>query len=175
MVDAHRRLFLRGRFEGAAQTVPVAVQRPPWAGHETAFTQRCTRCHACISACPQQVLRVGDGGFPQVDFSREGCDFCGACAAVCEPRAIDRQVNTVAWPTWKVHIDARCLALNKVECRICADACDARALRFVPAIGGITSLQVLSDHCTGCGECAPVCPVGAITLATAVTRGQGGV
>jgi ferredoxin-type protein NapF len=52
-----------------------------------------------------------------------------------------------------------CLARRGVECRVCGDACDARALRLRPAPGGISELSVDSAQCTGCGECLPVCPV----------------
>ena len=170
MIDPRRRSFLRGRIaEAAAPQVP-AVQRPPWAVAEARFTALCVRCHACVGDCPRHVLHVGDGGFPAVDFSAQGCDFCGACEAACEPQALDRAaaeaahgINSphAAWPGWQVQIGAQCLALQRVECRICGDACAPRAIRFRPAPGGIAQMQLDLAACTACGDCVAVCPVGA--------------
>lgn len=64
----------------------------------------------------------------------------------------------------RVEVSARCLAQRHVECRVCAELCDTRALRFRPAPGGISQLLVDPAACTGCGDCVAPCPVGAITL-----------
>ena len=170
MIDPRRRSFLRGRMaEATARELP-AVQRPPWAVAEERFTALCTRCHACIQDCPRDVLKAGDGGFPETNFAAQGCDFCGACEAACEPQALNRVAAQnqhgrdsphAAWPGWQVQIAPHCLALQKVECRICADACAPRAIRFAPAPGGIRQMRLDGAACTACGECVAVCPVGA--------------
>lgn len=60
-----------------------------------------------------------------------------------------------------------CLAAQGVVCRSCGEACDAEAIRFVAAPGGI-SRPVLQDvRCTGCGDCLPICPSTAIRLVVA--------
>ncbi|MDO5623657.1 MAG: ferredoxin-type protein NapF [Pseudomonadota bacterium] len=173
MIDPRRRSFLRGRMAEAAAPQAPAVQRPPWALAEARFAEQCTRCHACVTACPRGVLAVGDGGFPAVDFSAQGCDFCGACDTACAPRALNRAAAEAAhgpdalraaWPGWQVRIAPHCLALQKVECRTCGDACDARAIRFRPALGGIAQMQLDPQACTACGECVAVCPVGAAAM-----------
>lgn len=146
----------------AAET--THVPRPPWSLRpDTAFTERCTRCGDCMRACPRGVLSAGDGGFPRISFEAVGCSLCGDCAKACPTRAIDPVANPIAF-VWRVRIDERCLNRRGVECRICGDACDARALRFVPARGGIARLQVDTTACTGCGDCVAVCPVDAIAL-----------
>lgn len=61
-------------------------------------------------------------------------------------------------------IAAHCLALRQVECRICGDACDARALRFPPRLGGMAVPVLDTDACTGCGDCIAPCPAGALAL-----------
>ena len=173
MIDPRRRSFLRGRMADAAAPQAPAVQRPPWALAEARFTEVCTRCHACVAACPRAVLKVGDGGFPEVNFSAQGCDFCSACEAACEPLALNRAAaeaahgaasHHAAWPAWRVRIAEHCLALKKVECRICADACAPRAIRFTPAPGGISQMRLDLAACTACGECVAVCPVGAASV-----------
>jgi ferredoxin-type protein NapF len=162
-MDPRRRSFLRGRAAEAS-----AAQRPPWALPEALFTRRCDRCRACVTVCPQGVLKPGDGGYPVVDFSAKGCDFCGACEAACAPRALDRAASSAAWPGWQVRVAANCLALARVECRVCGDACDARAIRFRPALAGASQMQLDAAACTACGACVGVCPVGALTVAPVV-------
>ncbi|MDO5289647.1 MAG: ferredoxin-type protein NapF [Pseudomonadota bacterium] len=176
MIDPRRRLFLRGRVaQAAAPQAPAAAQRPPWALAEDAFTACCTRCHACVPACPRQVIAVGDGGFPVMDFARQGCDLCAgqpACAAACEPGALQGALpdgdGHAPWPGWHLHVSAHCLAQRRVECRACADVCEPRAIRFRPAPGGIAQMHIDTAACTGCGECVGVCPVGAAGMTKAV-------
>lgn len=116
-----------------------------------------------MRACPTRVLHVGDGGFVQIRFDAAGCSLCGECASVCATGAIDRAASPQPF-LWRVAVSDSCLNRRGVECRVCGDACDARALRFRPAPGGIASLAVELDACTGCGDCVSVCPVSAITL-----------
>lgn len=61
------------------------------------------------------------------------------------------------------NIGAACVEPHGVVCRRCGEACDAEAIRFRPARGGATVLLDVTK-CSGCGDCAPVCPVGAISF-----------
>jgi len=157
MVDASRRGFLRGRPHPRAET------RPPWALHENAFIDCCTRCGDCLSACPQKILVAGDGGYPTVDFSHRECTFCGDCAAACRPLALTRGEGLPAWP-YKARINASCLAQRGVECRVCGDFCDVRAIHFAPRIGSAPLPAIDTDACTGCGACVAPCPTAAILI-----------
>jgi ferredoxin-type protein NapF len=164
MVDPRRRSFLRGDLRSVRTPEAAAAPRPPWSLRpDAAFTEHCTRCGDCVRACPRAVLGHGDGGFPQISFAAAGCSLCGDCAKACPSGAIDPAASPIAF-VWRVRIDERCLNRRGVECRVCGDACEARALRFVPARGGIAQLQVDSAACTGCGDCVAVCPVTAIDL-----------
>lgn len=153
-MDPSRRSFLRGKV-----SAPAKVARPPWAlKPEADFLAACTRCDECVTRCPQQVLIKGDGGYPEIRFNTNGCTLCGECAVACVPRAIDRERVPQAFAE-RIRLLPGCLHEKGVECRVCGDACDVRALRFRPRIGGLALLEVEAEACTGCGACVPVCPM----------------
>ena len=59
----------------------------------------------------------------------------------------------------------QCIAFaQNVVCRSCGDACGEAAIRFSPRIDGAACPVILSERCTACGECVPVCPTSAISL-----------
>ncbi|WP_209781083.1 ferredoxin-type protein NapF [Azospirillum agricola] len=152
--DLGRRGFLTGRRH------PPRPIRPPWSMSEF-FTSLCSRCDACVDACPEAILRPGDGGFPEADFSLGECSFCGACAEACPEPIFDRAARPWALA---VGVTDRCLAARRVVCRSCQDACPESAIRFAPAPGGAAHARIDGDACTGCGACVASCPAGAVTL-----------
>ena len=149
-----RRAFLRGRFDAPAE------MRPFGALAESAFQEVCTGCGDCAAACPEAILFKGEGGYPVVDMANNGCTFCGDCIEACETGGL---VPDRAWP-WTVSVADTCLSTKGVECRACQDFCDARAIRFRPALGGSVHMHLDSSLCTGCGFCVAPCPVDAISL-----------
>lgn len=153
-----RRSFLRGRIRSVEP-----AQRPPWALNETDFISRCTRCDACIKACPTAILVPADGGYPTVDFSRGECTFCAECLTQCTPAALVREPGVPPWSLQAV-IAPSCLAANGVECRVCGEACPTGAIRFRPRLGGVALPALTLDSCNGCGACFAPCPVRAITV-----------
>lgn len=161
MVDASRRGFFRGRPR------PRAENRPPWALPEGGFIDTCTRCNDCLTACPEAIIISGDGGFPTIDFKRGECTFCADCVTACQPHALSRQDDQPAWSI-KAVISPACLPEHGVECRVCGDYCDSRAIRFAPRLGGSPLPAVDVECCTGCGACLASCPVSAITLQTPI-------
>lgn len=157
MVDAARRAFFRGRPRVRSEI------RPPWALAEVEFSVRCTRCDDCLAACPTGILVAGDGGFPTVDFRRGECTFCGDCVAACQPQALRRDAGRAPWPYVAV-VGAACLPHHGVECRVCGEFCDARAIRFAPRVGGSPLPEIDATRCSGCGACVAPCPVVAMTV-----------
>ncbi|PWC39892.1 ferredoxin [Azospirillum sp. TSO35-2] len=154
-MDRGRRGFLRG----CAASTPAPIH-PPWS-RPAFFTSLCTRCGACADACPETILRPGDGGYPEVDFARGECSFCGACADACAEPVFDR--TAAPWSLRPV-VAPSCLAVQRVVCRSCRDACPESAIAFRPAAGGAAHARIDDDACTGCGACVAACPVGAVTL-----------
>lgn len=154
-----RRNFLRGRF--SARKGP---QRPPWALAEAAFLVACTRCGDCLRACPTRIVIGRDAGYPTIDFGAGECTFCGDCTRACTTGALHQGAGQ---PPWMIvaSVDDRCLAHRHVECRICGDLCEARAIRFSPQLGGPAQPQVDSTACTGCGACVAPCPAHALKVA----------
>ena len=156
--SASRRNFLRGKFSAR----PAAL-RPPWALSEQDFLHACTRCGACTPACPTGIIHNGDSGYPAIDFGKGECTFCSACVTACPSGALKRRENQAPWLI-RARISEHCLALQRVECRICEDLCEPRAIRFSPQLGGAPTPVINTERCTGCGACIASCPPHAIRV-----------
>jgi ferredoxin-type protein NapF len=153
-----RRQFMRGDFK----TRP-APQRPPWALAEELFVVACSRCGDCLPVCPTKIIVVVRG-FPEVDFKRGECTFCGNCASACKNGALPRAGSRTAPWGIKARIAESCVPRRGVKCRICGDHCAVTAVRFSPRLGGPPLAEVDAGSCTGCGACVAPCPVAAINI-----------
>jgi ferredoxin-type protein NapF len=164
-VQISRRRLLRGNLRDGPEPV-----RPPWAVTEDAFVTDCDRCGECRAVCPEGIVRVGDGGFPAVDFALGGCSFCAECVAACRGRALKGDPERD--PPWAltVHIGDGCLAFRGVVCRSCGEACDEEAIGFRLRVGGAAEPQLNADSCTGCGCCVMPCPVQAVRIEVSPRR-----
>ena len=138
----------------------------PWTD-AARLMEHCTACGACARACPQHILRVVGGRTVEIDF-HAACTFCGLCAQSC-PEDVFDLARDRPWDA-KAVVAPGCLELQGVSCRACEDACEARALRARPQLGGRAEMTVELDACTGCGGCVPVCPTGAITVQRTAPR-----
>lgn len=152
-----RASLLRGRLRAA----PPAV-RPPWALSENAFIEACTRCGDCITACPENIIQKGSGGFPEVSFAGGECTFCGDCVKACQPGALaNAEDGSLPW-SLDVAIADTCLGSQGVVCRLCEEQCEAGAIRF-PRLGGAGVPIIDAETCSGCGACIAFCPADAIS------------
>jgi ferredoxin-type protein NapF len=150
-----RRAFLLGR------THAEPAIRPPWSIPEQDFVERCTRCDACVKACPTYIIKIGDGGFPAIDFSQGECTFCQDCVNACDANAFDL-AQEVPWRL-QLTINEDCLAANDIHCMACVDACPEQAIRLHYA-SGVPTPAIDASRCTGCGGCIAICPAKAISL-----------
>lgn len=157
MAEFSRRGLLTGSFRSSA-----SVFRPPWSGDEQHFLLECTRCNACLPVCETRVLKRGQGGYPEINFSNGECTFCYACAQVCPEQLFHAREHSPWQHT--LSVGDNCLAWNHVECRSCQDACETQAISFRPSAQGISQPSLNHADCTGCGACIAGCPVSAITM-----------
>lgn len=132
----------------------------PWIISADQFLDNCTQCGDCLSACPEQIIVKGDGGFPAINFDLGECDFCGKCALACEA-PIFKELSETPWQK-KALIDDACFANQQIYCRSCAESCESQALTFQIGISAVP--QIDNELCTGCGACVAPCPANAIEV-----------
>jgi ferredoxin-type protein NapF len=160
-----RRQLFRGDLRG-----PRPALRPPWASSEQTFVARCDRCRDCVSACPEQVIRLGTAGFPEMEFSARGCSLCGECVTACGGKALRGDpASDMPWDL-VAEIGDGCLARRGVVCRSCGESCGEGAIRFRLRVGGVAEPLLVQDACTGCGWCVGVCPTHAVRVIASSRR-----
>lgn len=163
--------------EEAEAATPLACAkpfvRPPGAAVEDRFLELCTRCDDCIKACPEWVVRKAgpefgkrQEGFPVILPAENPCLFCAGlpCIAACKTGALIQPATGVRLRIGLAVVDAaRCYMSQGQPCDYCVKECPVRpkavslGARTLPAV-------VDADACTGCGECAQICPANAITI-----------
>lgn len=150
--------------------------RPPFAIPELEFLLACTRCDACIKACPHKIvfpLAVQNGAdvmnTPALDLLNKGCRLCEdwPCVNACEAKALkvpdvedvkgDSETETRFIPQpklAKLTVDTEsCLPYKGPECGACASACIVEgALEWK-----IERPSINQEKCTGCAMCREVC------------------
>jgi len=161
MVDLTRRNFLRAK---KVSTPPAT--RLPWTADETLFTRGCTQCGKCLSACEENIIVKGDGGFPEINFSKGECTFCQQCVVACD----EPLFNTFESKPWQLNIEitSDCLATKQVHCQICQDSCEPEAIIFKYLQASVPQPNIVLSDCSSCGACVSVCPESAIKLSTSL-------
>jgi MauM/NapG family ferredoxin protein len=140
--------------------------RPPGALPEMGFLAACTRCGACLDACPPHAIinESPQGGLaagtPYIDFETQACIACPTmpCAAACPTAALTVPLN--GWSGYRLteveFYPERCLTFKGMACRLCTDACPVGPAALSLDEGGHPVLR--REGCVGCGVCAGVCP-----------------
>lgn len=154
--------------------VPIkraAAVSPPGTLSAERFSQTCTACYLCVSACPTQVIQPAllayqGGGLlqPAMDYSAAYCTYeCIRCGQVCPTGAIrafsasEKKATRIGL----VHfIEDNCVVVtDRTDCGACAEHCPTKAVRMVPYENDLTIPVLDTDVCVGCGACEFACPV----------------
>ena len=156
----HHYISRRGLFKGVlgATELPAEekiceVHRPPFAARDDLFLAVCNGCGDCVSACPNNLLRLVHNK-AELDIEYMACDLCGKCAEACQTHAL--------YPYFPADTGLRpkfgkdCITLQGQSCDVCRESCSQKAIR--------ADLSLVPDLCNGCGECKISCFVSAISL-----------
>ncbi|NPD90853.1 4Fe-4S binding protein [Xylanibacter muris] len=144
---------------------------PPGAWNTRHFSQHCTACQLCVSACPNGVLRPSGNIFtlmqPEMGYERGYCrPECTRCSNVCPTgaiRPITKAMKSSIQIGHAVWIKKNCVPLTDgVECGNCARHCPSGAITMIPSDAAnpdspkIPAVNV--ERCIGCGACENLCP-----------------
>ncbi|MDD3276913.1 MAG: 4Fe-4S binding protein [Kiritimatiellales bacterium] len=171
-----RRQFLAGIGIGipAALLLPKIGKKPGGKpsvlppGATEKFAETCTRCYACVSACPADIIRVKSGGrvaelsMPELRFETGACEeSCNLCSQVCPTGAIRTLSQDQKWRTQigiaKVEKE-KCLAWADNEyCMVCDEFCPYNAIKIIER-GDVACPEIDPEICRGCGACESACP-----------------
>ena len=123
---------------------------------ETACTDGCIGCGACVEKCKFGAISINDYGVAEVDEAK--CIACGMCAKVCPQELI--HIHECA-----NYIVVKCSNKNKgavarkqcevscIGCGICEKTCTAGAIKVKDNCAVINE-----EVCLSCGMCAVKCP-----------------
>lgn len=142
---------------------------PPGSLSVKNFTNNCTACNLCISACPSHVLQPSflDYGLwgmlqPKMDYAAGFCNFeCVICSQVCPSGAIipiEVEKKKLTQLGKVKFVKDNCIVFTeKKDCGACAEHCPTKAVTMVP-YENIKSPEVKNEFCIGCGACEYACP-----------------
>lgn len=149
-----------------------AFLRPPGAPDEETFLDTCTRCDACIKACPKWSIRRAGielgariEGTPVILPETNPCYLCAdmPCIAACEPEALQPVASPEDVRMGTARVDTGlCYSASGSICEVCEERCPARPRAILLVRGEAPKIRV--DRCTGCGICAYLCPPNALRI-----------
>ena len=175
-----RDFFRRGLGKATEVAVKVADKRvsdkakhwirPPYALPELDFLLACTRCNACIEACPHDVIfplaaRLGADvvNTPALDLLTKGCHLCEdwPCVNACETKALvlsepEQNGDIVIKQFAVAEVDTgTCLPYSGPECGACESACPVKGALVFERERPSINLEL----CVGCALCREACIV----------------
>jgi ferredoxin len=144
--------------------------RPPGFVSAVRFSDHCTACQLCVSACPSHVLQPSSLEFgvanllkPQMNFNDSYCSYdCNRCGEVCPSGAIQALSQPEKKRTRvglaKVN-QSHCLVnTRQAACTICIRRCPTKAIETIPFGNNLHMPKVNVLLCIGCGRCEYECP-----------------
>ncbi len=142
---------------------------PPGSVSVARFTQACTACSLCISACPTSVLTptfmdYGPAGIlqPKMNYATSFCEYeCNVCSKVCPTGAIapislpEKKLTQIAEA--RLSEDVCVVFVDHTNCGACGEVCPTHAIRFTDK-NNILYPEIDKQYCIGCGACQLACP-----------------
>ena len=160
----------KAKLSGTIPTNKYYPISPPGSVSIEHFTNFCTACHLCISACPTQVLQpsLSEYGLegilqPHLDNQHSFCNYdCVVCSEVCPSGAIrslsiDEKHKTQIGEVQLV-LDNCVVTTKYKDCGSCAEHCPTQAVHMIPWEKGLKIPTLNREICIGCGACEYACP-----------------
>jgi ferredoxin-type protein NapG len=187
-----RRAFFKNAFRRTAEEAVKLIDekvtddaihwiRPPYALAELEFLLSCTRCDACIEACPHTVIfplqaRLGTkvAATPALDLLNKGCHLCAdwPCVNACEQGALAFPVQEQQEDEEEKATEANAKPIplpNLASVSINTETCfpysgpECGACNRCPVEGALVWDQqrpsINEEKCVGCGLCREYCIV----------------
>ncbi len=144
---------------------------PPGAGSTERLKKNCTACHACISACPNNIIHPATAEYgvdgillPVLSFNHHFCSFeCNECTKVCPNDALkslsieEKQLTQVGQVQF--YLEKCIVHTDGTDCGACDEHCPTKAITMVPyGNEGLYIPSVNVNLCIGCGGCEYICP-----------------
>ena len=166
--DLSRRQFFRLRPKDSARLMgssgkpqPTPIRPPGALRPDALFRDQCTRCSACIEACPHDALFAAGPetgtreGSPILNLTEISCRWCAdfPCIAACPTTALQKSDSPT--PVARIEFTVEyCLNAQGILCDTCATVCPTaqRAIRMVDRRPTIDL-----NRCTGCSLCVLHC------------------
>ncbi len=143
---------------------------PPGSQSIRHFSNLCTACHLCVSACPTQVLYPSFLGYglagifqPKMNYDASYCNYeCTLCSQICPSGAIlpvDVDTKKLVQIGKSILVKDDCVVVaKKKDCAACSEHCPTKAVHMVPYEGNLKIPEINNDICVGCGACEHTCP-----------------
>lgn len=150
----------------ARKKLPIT---PPGSSSVERFSQLCTACQLCVTACPTQAitpsfLEYGIQGIfqPSLSYGTGYCKYeCNLCSQVCPsgaiaPVSVEAKKEIQLGKAQFVKDDCIVIA-KKTECGACSEHCPTKAVAMVP-YENLFLPELNNEICVGCGACERACP-----------------
>lgn len=149
----------------------VAIM-PPGARDMKTFMDSCTACHACVAACPNNIIKpayfeYGIEGImlPTLKYDKKYCSYnCNTCSQTCPHGALEHislEVKQKTQIALAKYDPSTCVVITDgVKCGACSRSCPAGAIQMKenPVVPGQFLPSIDSSLCIGCGACEYSCP-----------------
>ncbi len=144
---------------------------PPGAMSTEHLKKNCTACHACVAACPNNIIQPASFEYgvegmllPVLSFKHHFCSYeCNTCMHVCpngalKPLSLEEKQHAKIGET-QFYLEKCIVHTDRTDCGACDEHCPTKAITMVPyGDEGLFIPELNADLCIGCGACEYICP-----------------